>query len=91
MSDTFRGIKGIREIKARMIELVEWYRQFKPSVTEIVLERKDYDLIVRWPKAADFEGFVHSDNGVFYDGFRLTYDTGQGRYHKHQPEQAVIA
>jgi hypothetical protein len=89
---TFRGIKGIRDIKARMVGLAKWYRQFKPGVTEIILERKDYDLIARWPKAADVEGFVVSHNGIFFDGFRLTFDTGQGRYNKNQgPQQAVIA
>jgi hypothetical protein len=82
---TFRGIKGIRDIKARMVGLAKWYRQFKPGVTDIILERKDYDLIARWPKAADVDG-------IFFDGFRLTFDTGQGRYNKNQgPQQTVIA
>jgi len=93
MSNTssFRGIQGIREIKARMNSLVEYYRKFRPDVNELVCSRKDYDLIARWPKAANVEGFLISDSGIFYEGLRLTYDTGQGRYDKTQaPEQAVI-
>lgn len=91
MSDSFRGIKGIRDIKARMVELVAWYEKFKPEVQELVCERADYDLIARWPKAADAEGFIISHNGIFYKGMRLTYDTGRGRYDKRKaPEQMVI-
>lgn len=90
-SNSFRGIAGIREIKARMQPLVKWYREFRPDVHELICERKDYDLIARWPKAAGAEGFVLSHNGIFYEGMRLTYDTGQGRYEKRQgPEQQVI-
>lgn len=88
---TYRGIQGIREIKARMQSLAEWYQKFKPEVAELVLSKKDYDLIARWPRAAEEEGFVTSHNGIFYDGLRLTYDTGSGRYDKRSaPEQAVI-
>lgn len=90
-ASSFRGIQGIREIKARMAELVSFYRKFKPEVTELVCSRDDYDLIARWPKAANVEGFSVTDNGIFYEGLRLTFDTGQGRYDKRPaPEQAVI-
>jgi hypothetical protein len=89
--NSFRGIQGIREIKARMQTLVAWYQKFKPELREIVIERKDYDLIERWPRAAGFEGFDVTDNGVFFSGMRLTYTTGEGRYDKRQgPEQTVI-
>ena len=94
MSNTssFRGIQGIREIKARMTTLVAYYAKFRPDVQELVCSRKDYDLIARWPKAANVEGFLISDAGIFYEGLRLTYDTGQGRYDKRQaPEQTVIS
>lgn len=88
---SFRGIQGIREIKAKMTDLAKFYRQFKPETKELVCSRKDYDLIARWPKAAGIEGYVISDNGIFYEGLRLTYDTGQGRYGKRpEPEQQVI-
>lgn len=88
---SFRGIQGIREIKAKMTRLVEFYRKFKPETQELVISRADYDLIARWPKASSFERFIISDTGIFYEGLRLTYDTGQGRYEKRQsPEQAVI-
>lgn len=88
---SFRGIQGIREIKARMNTLVAWYEKHKPEVRELVIERKDYDLIERWPKAANVEEFNVTDNGIFFKGMRLTYTTGQGRYEKPKgPEQAVI-
>lgn len=88
---SFRGIQGIREIKSRMGPLAKWYRQFKPGVSEIVCDRADYDLIARWPKAANLEGFSITDNGIFFDGMRLAFDTGEGRYQKQNgPEQAVI-
>lgn len=90
-NSSFRGIQGIREIKSRMAPLVKWYREFKPDVDELICERKDYDLIARWPKAAGVEGFILSQNGIFYEGMRLTFDTGEGRYVKHSgPEQQVI-
>lgn len=93
MSNTssFRGIQGIRDIKARMATLVAWYEKHKPEVRELVVERTDYDLIERWPKAASVEEFDVTDNGIFFKGMRLTYTTGQGRYEKPTgPEQTVI-
>lgn len=88
---SFRGIQGIREIKARLLPLAQWYAKFKPEVTELVCERTDYDLIARWPKAANVEEFDVTDNGVFFKGMRLTFATGQGRYEKKTgPQQAVI-
>jgi hypothetical protein len=87
----FRGIQGIREAKARLAKLAAWYKRFKPEVTELVCSRKDYDLIARWPKAANVEQFLVSASGIYFEGFRLTYDTGQGRYDKRaDPEQTVI-
>lgn len=50
---SFRGIQGIRQIKARMGPLTAWYKKFKPNVHELILDRADYDLIARWPKAAN--------------------------------------
>lgn len=88
---SFRGSQGIREIKAKMANLVRFYSQFRPDVQELVCSRADYDLIARWPSAANAEGFVISDNGIYYRGLRLTYDTGQGRYDKRSsPSQTVI-
>lgn len=87
----FRGLRGIEDVRDRMQPLAEWYRAFKPDVTELVLERADYDLLKRWPRAAHLCGFDVVDGEIFYSGLRLTYDTGQGRYAKPQaPQQAVI-
>lgn len=88
---SFRGIKGIRDIKAEMEPLAAWYAKFKPDVTILTCSRVDYDLIARWPKAAHVEGFDVTENGIFFKGLRLTYDTGEGRYEKPAaPEQTVI-
>lgn len=88
---SFRGIQGIREAKARLAKLAAWYKTYKPDVSELCISRIDYDLIVRWPKAAHIEGFTASDSGIYYAGFCLTYDAGKGRYEKRSdPEQAVI-
>lgn len=90
-SSTFRGIAGIREIKAKALPLIAWYQKFRPDVRDFYLSRKDYDLIARWPKASRFEGFDITDNGIFYEGLRMTYDAGEGRYVKPlEPEQARI-
>lgn len=87
----FRGIQGIREIKSRLLPLANWYRSFKPEITELVCERADYDLIERWPRAASVEGFDVTDNGIFYEGMRLTFAVGEGRYEKRPgPQQVVI-
>ena len=88
---SFRGIQGIRDIKRKMSALVDFYQKFRPDVQELALSRSDYDLITRWPKAAQIEGFSITDNGVFYAGLRLTFDTGSGRYDKRsKPSQGVI-
>ena len=74
-----------------MQPLAQWYAKFKPNATELCLERKDYDLLARWPKAGAVEGFLYSPRGIHFEGLRLTYDTGSGRYSKlSKPEQAVI-
>jgi hypothetical protein len=88
---SFRGIQGIRDIKARLEPLADYYIAFKPSVTELICSRADYDLVARWPKAAAIEGFDTSDAGIFFQGLRLTFATGEGRYEKSdRPEQEVI-
>lgn len=93
MSDSpFRGLQGIPEIKARILSLISFYEKQKPDIQELCLNRNDYDLIARWPRAANCEGFVISHDGIFYKGFRLTFDTGEGRYQKSEkPKQTVIS
>jgi hypothetical protein len=89
---SFRGIKGIRDIKAELQPLAEWYLKFKPEVDTLTCSRIDYDLIARWPRAANVEGFDVTDNGIFFKGLRLSYDTGEGRYVKPAaPDQQVIS
>jgi hypothetical protein len=82
-ASSFRGIQGIREIRARIKPLVAWTKQFKPEQRTLTVKREDFDLIVRWPKAANAEEFVISQNGIYYDGFQLNFASGPGRYETH--------
>jgi hypothetical protein len=86
----YRGIQSIREAKARMIRLIAWYSKHKPEITELCVSRADYDLIARWPRAADVEGFVVNHNGIFYEGMRLKYDAVIGRYDKGDAHKQVV-
>lgn len=91
MSDSLRGIKGIREIKVKALPLIRWYQQFRPDVRDFTLAKKDFDLIARWPKASRFEGFDITDNGIFYEGLKMRWDMSEGRYNVPEgPEQQVI-
>lgn len=54
----FRGIRGIEEIVARMTPLMDWTKQFKPEQKSLRLSRTDYDLVKRWPKAANVLGIT---------------------------------
>lgn len=87
----FRGTKAIQDVKQRMQPLADWFTKFKPEVRELVVERKDYDLIARWPKAAHAEDIEVTHNGIFWGRFQLAYDSGEGRYLKPEaPKQEVI-
>lgn len=92
MADSyFRGMRAIEEVLERLKPLAEWTKQFKPEQRHIVLQKKDFDVIERWPKAARVVGFHVGEHGVYYQNLRLYPDHGRGRYVKPQaPEQAVI-
>ncbi len=87
----FRGYASIGEVMQRMTKLVEWTRQFKPNQQHMTLQRKDYDLIKRWPKAAGAHGIAVVDKGreLWYRGLELTYDGGPRRYEKQTVPQQV--
>jgi hypothetical protein len=91
MTDSIsRGYRGIEEIKARMTPLMEWTKQFKPEQQHLCLQRKDYDLIKRWPKAAHcHEIEVLSTGEIWWRGLELVYDSGMGRYAKPRVPQQV--
>lgn len=85
MAETaFRGYASIGEVMKRMTKLIEWTRQFKPQQQHMTLQRTDYDLIKRWPKAAAAHGISVVDNGreLWYRGLELTYDGGPRRYER---------
>lgn len=90
-TNSFRGIRGIEEIAVKMAKLVDYLTRYRPDVKQLILSRPDYDLVARWPKAANVLGFDVTHNGIFYKGFQLTFNTEHGRY-QPQPEahQAVI-
>lgn len=80
----FRGLRGIEDIKAMMAPMVDWLLAYKPEPRHLTLHRKDYDLIVRWPKAAKLAGFSISAEGIVtYKDIVLSYDKRPGRYSEH--------
>jgi hypothetical protein len=85
---TFRGMRGIEEVTQKMAKLVEFYKQNKPTVTTITLARTDYDLINRWPKAANVCGFDVTHNGIFFKGFELKPHVGAPRYSPKEEARA---
>jgi hypothetical protein len=77
----FRGYRGIELIAQMMAPMVEWLLKYKPESRHLTLTRKDYDLIVRWPKAGKMLGFEYTAEGlVTYKGIVLGYDKRPGRY-----------
>jgi hypothetical protein len=93
MTDSvYRGSRGIAEIIERMTPLVEWTKQNKPGQMCMILQRRDYDLIARWPKAAHVNGITVMQNGeLWWRGLELVYDQGLSRYAKLKaPEQLDV-
>lgn len=78
----FRGLSGITEIKTRMGRLSAHLKAFTPSCKTLTLKRKDYDLIKRWPKAANLAGFQINGDSIYFDGFELRYDKSPQRYER---------
>lgn len=78
----FRGLRGIEDTKAMMTPMVDWLLKYKPEGSRhLTLHRKDYDLIVRWPKAAKLAGFAISAEGILtYKDIVIGYDKRPGRY-----------
>jgi hypothetical protein len=65
--------------------VANWMEKFKPSVKEITLKRADYDLIKRWPKAAELLHFRQAPDGTLrYKGFTLKFDKKPPRYSKDE-------
>jgi hypothetical protein len=90
VDSTFRGEKSIREVIERMVELAAWQERFKPGLQTLRLYQKDFDLIIRWPKAAFVHHIVQNENGVFWRSFTLLPDGGEARYRRHQSEQVTL-
>jgi hypothetical protein len=88
---TFRGYWAIREVVERLWPLADWTRQFKPNQRHLTIRRKDYDLIMRWPKAAHVNQIEVMNGEAWYHGLELTYDGGPRRYQPPaQPQQVDV-
>lgn len=86
-----RGYWGIREITERMQPLVDWIKKFQPTQRCLTLNRKDYDLIKRWPKAGHSLGIDYTSTEIWWQGLELVYDSGLSRYAKvSKPQQSDI-
>lgn len=80
MSDKyFRGFHAIGEVAERMKKLAEHCQKFH-ACSSLRLYRKDYDLLVRWPKAAELHGITQSGGVPYFMGFKLDYDRTEKRY-----------
>jgi hypothetical protein len=92
MADSyFRGTSAIREVLTRAKPPAEWTRKFKPHQERLILRRTDFDVVKRWPKAAEIVGFQFRSDGLYYAGLHLYPDTGPGRYvHADKPTQTDI-
>lgn len=87
-----RGYTSIQEVVAKMRPLAEWYAKNKPKITTLTLARKDYDLVARWPKAAELCDFYTANGELRYrwtdpvtknsKTFTLTFDKTERRYEK---------
>lgn len=81
---TFRGYRGIEEVMAGVHELADWYEKFKPDVKRIHMIRSEWDLVKRWPKAAELHGVTCIDGVLRFRGFVLVPDGKPGRYEDTQ-------
>lgn len=77
---TFRGYWAIVEVMNRVGRLGEWMKEHRPACKTITLQRKDHDLLCRWPKAAALCEVEFYADVVMWKGFVLRADTGPSRY-----------
>lgn len=79
----FRGYWAIGEVAAKVKKLAEHHTKFHPEAPVLRLYRKDYDLIVRWPKAGRMHGFDYVGDCVKFMGYELSFDRTAPRYEQH--------
>lgn len=90
-----RGYHSILEVVAKLKPLAEWYVKYKPQVSTLTLIRKDYDLIARWPAAAELCDFYTAQGELKYRYtnletkehkiFTLAFDKKAPRYDRDVP------
>lgn len=79
---TFRGYRAIAELIERMQPLAEWCLAHRPACKVLTLRRRDFDLVRRWPRAAEVLGIFTVNGSTSWRGFELRPDNGQPRYSK---------
>lgn len=74
---SFRGYHGISTVVSNMQTLADGLSHRRPPAGSITLRAKDYDLIVRWPKAAELHGIVISQGAPYWRGYGLRREHGR--------------
>ena len=76
-NSTFRGYHAISAVVSNMRVLAEGLAHRRPPAQTMTLRAKDYDLIVRWPKAAELHEIVISEGAPFWRGYALRREHGR--------------
>jgi hypothetical protein len=76
---TFRGFLAIGEVVERMKPLAEHQKKYHQT-EYLTLFRKDFDLLARWPKAAELHGVSQQGGVLVFMGFKLRFDKTEKRY-----------
>lgn len=87
---TFRGYHAISEVLGRVLPLCRWHLANRPECKTVRLTPMDYDLIVRWPRAAELLGVTVNDGVVKLQlvgggDFELKRHVGRARYAEALP------
>ena len=88
---TFRGYQAIRTVVSTMETLAEGLAHRRSPAQTMTLRARDYDLIVRWPKASELHGIVINEGGPFWRGFALRREHGRPLPQRSEKRQGGIA
>jgi hypothetical protein len=87
----FRGYKSIEEVREKVQNLDEWLRTAGKESAPITMLAKDFDLVKRWPKAAELHGFRVAGEEVTFKGRMLRRANGERRYQERRPKTTEVA
>jgi hypothetical protein len=79
---TFRGYRAIAELIERMQPYAEWMNRNRPDYKVLTVQRRDLDLVRRWPRAAGVLGIFTTNGSTLWRGFELRADKTATRYPK---------